>query len=210
VSNRNNGNANLRRGKSGPPPKADIAQVRAEDIATVWEPKDPKLLVETQWGTMYLDHVGAAAASVEEGVEVPAHGWGVQPHGGYFAPPKAKLRYKESAAASKLAREADRRDAEAVENDPVASLEIIARDLTMLVKKRIKYLASKSAEEPIDKATMDALREFRQTLEVVNETRTARGAMAYQSEWLATVDTRFAEAAARMEEGPQPPVALPA
>lgn len=190
MSNRNNGNANLNRGKR---PAA--------------KPAEERQVIPTPWGDLYEEHIGYAARAVHEGRELAKHGWGVQPHGGYITPPgvlqDARIQ------ASKDRAEEDENDRRRVGNDPQESLEIIAADLTILVKKRIKWLASRGAQEPLDRATMDAMREFRATLEVVNETRLARGAMAFQGEFLATLDARVEDASARMAEGPASPVALP-
>lgn len=92
--------------------------------------------------------------------------------------------------------------------DSNAALEEILKDLTMLTKRILKK-AERSGEVP-PRATMEVIKEFRQTQEAVNEARRARGDVAEFEEWAAQVDARVAEATRRLENGPEPAVAVPA
>ena len=96
----------------------------------------------------------------------------------------------------------------AVIEDPAASLDQIHAYLTALTVKLFKK--AERAGKPPDRLTMDVLKEFRQTMEAVNDERRARGAVAQAEDFFATLDSRVAEATARMADGPQPPVSLPA
>lgn len=101
---------------------------------------------------------------------------------------------------------ADRR--EAIRTDSSLALEEVHAVLAEVVIKILNRV-KRSNQEP-SKQVMDSVREFRQTMEAVNVAREARGHVAEAEELFATLDTRLAEAQARMAAGPEPPVAVPA
>lgn len=137
-------------------------------------------------------------------MKAPKTGWGPQPHGGALQPPPPGGR----AENFEKARQAERDKREAVAGNFDASLEIVAGDLTVLTSK-IMRKAARTGDVP-DSNTMAVLKEFRMTLEAVNESRRSRGAIAQAEEFFASLDTRVQEAATRMANGPEPPVAIPA
>lgn len=94
-----------------------------------------------------------------------------------------------------------------VREEQHAALEEIAVALTLLAKKLLNK-AARSSGVP-ERVVMDTVREFRQTLEVVNEARKARGAAAEAEDFFATLDTRLAEAQARMPAGPVTAAPIP-
>jgi hypothetical protein len=133
---------------------------------------------------------------------------GYQPTGGYLAPPPTKGSGAGKPENFTKAREETKAVKQKVADDPDAALEEIAANLTSLTRALIKK-AERARTVP-EKAVMDVIKEFRQTLEVVNEARRARGAVAEIDTIAAALDTRFAEAAARVAAVPTPPAELSA
>jgi hypothetical protein len=97
---------------------------------------------------------------------------------------------------------------ERVAREPDAALEEIHKDLTSLARKILRR-AERSGQVP-PRATMEVVKEFRQTQEAVNEARKSRGALAEADEILAEMDTKIQEATERMGTDPVPAVVPPA
>lgn len=129
--------------------------------------------------------------------------YGIQAHGGKLVPPPPGGR----AENFEKAREDERTKRRAVANDLDAALETIAGDLTVLTGKITKK-AARAGDVP-DTNTMNVIKEFRMTLEAVNESRRARGAIAQAEEFFASLDQRVEQAIKRMGS-PVSPVAIPA
>lgn len=127
-----------------------------------------------------------------------------QPHGGVLKPPPPGGRPENF---DKAREEKKKLYAEVAEN-PDAPLEAIHQDLTSLTKKILRR-AEREGKVPT-RATMDVIREFRQTQEAVNEARKSRGALAEAGEILAAMDAKIEAAATRMGADPVPPVEIPA
>lgn len=127
-----------------------------------------------------------------------------QPHGGALRP--AYPPGNPDNFAKSRQREKDTR--QRVEDNPDAALDEIHKDLTVLTQKIMRKAARQGEVPP--RATMDVIREFRQTQEAVNEARKARGAVAQAEEFFASLDARVEEIATRLEDGPKPAVTAPA
>lgn len=136
----------------------------------------------------------------EDGLDLSK--FGEQTHngkpGGYLAPPPVGGRPENFAKAHAETAAVKAR----VREDTDEALEEIHANLTSLTRKLIKR-AERVGTVP-DRATMDVIREFRQTAEVVGEARKARGAVAESASFFSTLDSRLEEVASRMEAGPKP------
>jgi hypothetical protein len=119
-----------------------------------------------------------------------------QPHGGMLMPGMAR-----DGLAPKRALEESNRVHEAVVEDPDRALEEIHASLTAWTIRIVKRGARSSS--PPDPATMNVIREFRQTQEAVNEARRAKGAIVEAKEFFGTLDERVA-ALARLSPEPLP------
>lgn len=129
---------------------------------------------------------------------------GPQPHGGYLQAPPPGGKPENFVKA----RDRERAIREETRKDFGAALETIAEDLTILASAIMRRHAR--AKEVPPRATMDVLRELRQTLEAVNEARRSRGAVAEAESFFATLDSRMEEVATRLADGPKPAVLEPA
>lgn len=109
---------------------------------------------------------------------------GPQPHGGYLAPPAT------DGANFQKAHDEAKRIKDSVLADPGASLEEIHAALTLWTTRIVKRGARSTAAP--DPATLNVIREFRQTQEAVNEARRAKGAIVEAREFFATMDERAA------------------
>jgi hypothetical protein len=119
-----------------------------------------------------------------------------QPHGGAIAAPGG-----DNGANLLRGIEEDRRIKNQVLADPDKALEEIHAALTVWTTKIVKRGARTST--PPDSATMNVIREFRQTQEAVNEARRAKGAIVEAREFFDTVDERVATLA-RLSPEPLP------
>ena len=136
--------------------------------------------------------------------------YGPQPHGGFLAAPKSENGRPENFVKGRAERTALR---EKVGANPDAALEEIHKDLTSLTRKVLRRAEREGKVPP--RATMDVIREFRQTQEAVNEARKSRGALAEAQELLVALDDRIFAAigslgGAEMERvRPHPAVEVP-
>jgi len=111
-----------------------------------------------------------------------------QPHGGALAPPPPGGRAENFTKA----REDEQATKQRVLDDPGAALEEIHAELTLWTKKIVRRGAREG--KPPDSATMNVIREFRQTQEAVNEARRAKGAILEAQEFFESLDVRVADA----------------
>lgn len=105
------------------------------------------------------------------------------------------------------AREEEQRVRAAVIEDPESALEAIHADLTVWTRKIVRRGAREG--KPPDSATMNVIREFRQTQEAVNEARQARGAVLEAQEFFETLDERVADIWLRSGPGGPEPLLEP-
>jgi len=146
----------------------------------------------------------------DEAEDVTPSKYGPQPHGGVLLPPHESGWAQAGGRPENFSKAREERNTlrDKVAANPDAALEEIHKDLTSLTRKVLRRAEREGKVPP--RATMDVIREFRQTQEAVNEARKSRGALAEAGEILASLDSKIEEAASRLGTIPAPAVVVPA